>query len=330
MQLHRGRWILIRFAFVVLEMFRECTFTTSFSSPSCLALRFLAVFLIVAGLGSATAQSDLSLPEAAVTFTTIDVPGSVVTAVSAINLAGDMVGDYGQRASGATGGFLLSNGTFTYLNYPNQAVTVPSGINDSGLIVGYATQLASQRSSVVGFVYDGTTFSALTDGNNQATYGQGINNVGTIVGRFGSLSFTKGFALANGVYKTVNFPGQYIYGIANAINNNGLVVGSADSDAYTYTNGKSRKIDVPGAQVTAATGVNDGGIIVGYYQPTNMNVYYGFVMLNRRMVSLKYPGALATFAFGINNGGQIVGAYTFDYIAYHGFVTTPVSPTALQ
>jgi len=32
-----------------------------------------------------------------------------------------------------------------------------------------------------------------------------------------------------------------------------------------------------------------------------------------------------TFASDINNSGQIVGTYSFDRIAYHGFVTSPIT-----
>ncbi len=38
-----------------------------------------------------------------------------------------------------------------------------------------------------------------------------------------------------------------------------------------------------------------------------------------------YPGAMWTFASDINNSGQIVGTYSFDRIAYHGFVTSPIT-----
>ncbi|MBZ5600515.1 MAG: hypothetical protein LAN83_19605 [Acidobacteriia bacterium] len=81
---------------------------------------------------------------------------------------------------------------------------------------------------------------------------------------------------------------------------------------------------MPGAQLTAAWDVNDFGVVVGYYNPISTNQYHGFALRNGKYVSFDYPGALGTFPMGINNSGQIVGTYTFDYVTYHGFVTSPV------
>jgi uncharacterized membrane protein len=295
------------------------------------ALAVLSVSLIWAPIHipQAHAQSGSATRELNLTFTTIDVPGVSITEINGINTAGDMVGFSGDNLIGPLSGFLYSNGTFTSFDYPGQTVTVPGGINDSGLIVGYATQNADQRTSVVGFLYDGAAFTTLKDGGNSATYGFGINNAGVVVGEAGSLFASKGFQLVNGRYKTVNFPGSYNYGGANGINNQGLVVGwtsSGSSDfGYTFKNGKFRNIDFQGAQASVALGVNDSGIIVGWYNPTNTNDYHGFAFKNGKYLSFSYPGAVWTFAAGINKVGQIVGSYSFDRVAFHGFVTSAIT-----
>jgi probable HAF family extracellular repeat protein len=287
--------------------------------------RFILPAFLLLGVSLAGAQADAIIPDAHLTFTTIDVPGYSLIQIDGINSAGDMVGFYGQNGSGPVSGFLYRNGSFTFFDYPGQPVTVPNGINDSGLIVGYATQTASQEYKVVGFLYDGTSFTTLQDGNNQETAGQGINNAGVVVGRVGTLGTTRGFMLLNGRYEILQFPGQYVYGLATGINNFSEVTGYTDYDAYIYKNGKFRKVDFPGAQLTAAMGVNDGGIVVGWYNPTDTNEYHGFVRKGGKFISFSYPGAVWTFALGINNSGQIVGAYTFDKVIYHGFLTSPVS-----
>ena len=105
-----------------------------------------------------------------------------------------------------------------------------AGINDSGLIVGSATETPDRRFSVVAFLYDGTTFTKVRDGSNNVTYGFGINNAGVVVGAAGSLGTTEAFEMRNNHYKTVEFPGNYIYGSAEAINNNGEIVGFDDLD----------------------------------------------------------------------------------------------------
>lgn len=275
------------------------------------------------------AQSGSAIPDAHLTFTTIDVPGASITEVNGINTAGDMVGFSGDNLIGPLSGFLYSNGTFTSFDYPGQTVTVPGGINDSGLIVGYATQNADQRTSVVGFLYDGAAFTTLKDGSNSATYGFGINNAGVVVGEAGSLFASKGFSLANGRYKTINFPGSYIYALANGVSDHSLVVGttvSGSSDfGYVTKNGHFRNVDVPGAQQTAALGVNDQGIVVGWYNPTGTNEFHGFAFQKGQYVSFSYPGAVWTLATGLNKSGQIVGTYSFDRVAFHGFVTSPIA-----
>lgn len=288
----------------------------------------LLLFVLVGGCAGVTlAQTapPCAMPEIQLTFTTIDVPGAAFTGMAGINAVGDMVGDYGQNLSSDVHGFKYSNGSFTYFDYPGERVTVPSGINDFGVIVGYATQIASERTSVTGFLYDGATFTPFKNTNLPATYGLGINNDGIIVGEMGSLNTAKGFKLVNGRYKTIDFPGSYVYGGATGINNQGLIVGRTDSEkGYAFKNGQLRDVGFPGVEFTGAFGVNDDGIIVGwYFMPGPVD--YGFARKNGKYVSFRYPGEKATFAYGINSSGQIVGSYTSDFVSYHGFVTSPIT-----
>jgi probable HAF family extracellular repeat protein len=274
------------------------------------------------------AQSDSVISDAHLTLTTIDVPGAKITTINGINTAGDMVGYYGQNASGPDSGFLYSNGAFTYFDYPGQTVTLPAGINDSGLIVGSATQNADKRFTVVAFLYDGTTFTELRDGTNNVTYGYGINNAGIVVGASGAtLGSWNGFQMRNGIFKDIDFPGNPIYGLATGINNYGKIVGFDDWDtnyhAYIYSHGKFKNIDFPGAIHTVALGINDSGIVVGWYCVTGQTCY-AYAFKNGKYISFRYPHARATYAEGINSAGQIVGAYTFDYQTGHGFATSPI------
>lgn len=274
-------------------------------------------------------QAQPAVPEIHLTFTTMDVPGASITQPNGINTAGDIVGFYGQSASGILGGFLCHNGTFNFFNYPGQDETIPGGINDSGLIVGSATQIPSERTTVVGFLYDGANFTTFKDGSNVATYGLGLNNAGVVVGEAGTLFSTNAFELVNGHYKTINFPGSYNYGFANSVNSQGLVVGWTISGVtdlgYMVKSGRVRDVSIPGAQRTAALGVNDDGIVVGWYNPTTTNDYHGFALKNGKHFSFDYPGAVWTFATGINKSGQVVGTYSFDRVAFHGFVTDPIT-----
>jgi probable HAF family extracellular repeat protein len=253
-----------------------------------------------------------------VTFTTIDVPGAGYTGVFGINSAGEMVGNYGQNTNLDSHGFLYSNGTFTYFDYPGETVTVPTGINDSGLIVGYAGQ-----EPVVGFLYDGTSFTTIKHGSDSATFSFGINNAGEIVGGTGTIYTTKGFAKLGSRFKVLNVQGQYVYIYGSGVNKSGKIVGWAGNDGFQCNAGTCQIFDFPGATQTEALGINDSGLIVGWY--SSSACVCAFISKNGKYLSFSYPGAAGTFADGINASGQIVGQYTFDYQAYHGFVTNPIT-----
>ena len=97
-----------------------------------------------------------------------------------------------------------------------------------------------------------------------------------------------------------------------------------ETHAFIYQNGKFQRIDFPGSSESEAWGVNDSGIIAGWYAISGGCVY-GYALQNGNYVSFSYPGALGTFPTQVNASGQIVGQYTFDFLTYHGFVTSPVT-----
>ncbi|HMH01049.1 MAG TPA: hypothetical protein VK555_06530 [Terriglobales bacterium] len=279
----------------------------------------LVPVLLNVGLIHAQTPTDIS---ARLTFTTIDVPGAGYTGVFGINIAGDMVGNYGQSINGDSHGFLCSNGSFTYFDYPGQSVTAPSGINDFGVIVGYASKTPG-ATQVFGFLYDGITYTVLRAPGNPATFASAINNAGWVVGGAGTVYNTWGFEMRNGRYKPINFPGGNIYARARGINNLGQVVGWADSGTYLYSGGKFKLINFPGADRTVALGINDNGVIVGWY--LTGSVGSGFAFRNGKYISFNYPGAVFTAGVGVNTSGQIVGQYQLPDNTYHGFVTSPIA-----
>ena len=68
----------------------------------------------------------------------------------------------------------------------------------------------------------------------------------------------------------------------------------------TYT-----QIDVPGAVVTGAWGINTAGDVVGQFTDTTGN--HGFLLRGGVFTALDVPNASYTSAIGINDIGQIVG-----------------------
>jgi probable HAF family extracellular repeat protein len=262
----------------------------------------------------------VSLSNAQVTFTTIDVPGAGFTGVEGINTAGDMVGYYGTNGSYPAHAFVLRDGNFTFFDHPGSSSTSATGINDSGLIVGYA----DAGSHAVGFMYDEIGFTPIRYGNSGDTFPIALNNAREVVGSTGTLDGSKGFVFRRDHFRDVNFPGGGNYAMATGVNNLDEIVGWADGDAFAFSHGKFRKILPPGALGAYATGINDSGVIVGWYYTGSSNLAFAFS--NGKYFSFAYPGAMYTLPRGINASGQVVGEYTLDNSYYHGFVTSPVSP----
>jgi probable HAF family extracellular repeat protein len=80
--------------------------------------------------------------------------------------------------------------------------------------------------------------------------------------------------------------------------------GRVAAQTYTYTT-----IEVPGARLTTANGINDRGQIVGDFT-VGASAAHGFLRSNGVFTTIDVPGADTTRAQGINNLGQIVGTYT--------------------
>jgi len=76
-----------------------------------------------------------------------------------------------------------------------------------------------------------------------------------------------------------------------------------DVPAFAFT-----PIDVPGATLTDANGINEVGEVVGSY--TSAGVTHGFLLSEGVYTTLDVPGATATTAWDINDSGQITGSYT--------------------
>src|SRR5262249_39651403 len=77
-------------------------------------------------------------------------------------------------------------------------------------------------------------------------------------------------------------------------------------------------IDVPGADSTAAQGINASGDIVGFWSDATSS--HGFQFTSGAFLTVDVPGAISTGPRGINSGGDIVGEYNLDGITDHGFL----------
>jgi probable HAF family extracellular repeat protein len=92
------------------------------------------------------------------------------------------------------------------------------------------------------------------------------------------------------------------------------VVPVRGAGSFTFT-----KIDVPGATLTVADGINTQGQIVGKYEDTAGKTH-GFLLNNGHFSNIDFPDAISTQANGINDHGGIVGAYQDTAFKFHGFL----------
>jgi uncharacterized membrane protein len=268
--------------------------------------------------------ASVPLALAQVTYTQIDYPGAVSTAVTGINSKGDMVGEYQLEFAGPNHGFVLSQGQFTSFDYPGALSTFPNGINDLGQVVGTA---CIQCGFPLGFafLYDGQTFTRISYPGKPGTEGNGINNAGDVVGRIDGNRISRAFKFREGQFKILTVPGKSPDDDALGINNSGEIVGGSYNykrrwQSWARENGSSHYLRVGDQSV--AFGLNDNGVIVGWW--FDGSAYAGFAWSNGKFISLLYPGADSTTAYGINNSGQVVGYYDSGYPG-HGFVTSPIT-----
>ena len=107
-----------------------------------------------------------------------------------------------------------------------------------------------------------------------------------------------------------------------------LLFTSATFAQINSTTFKYVAINFPGAFSTDATGINNFGEIVGFYQQgTNCNNSFpspcrthGFKLINKQFSTINVPGALNTSVFGVNDGGDVVGSFETSAHVFHGFL----------
>jgi probable HAF family extracellular repeat protein len=207
-------------------------------------------------------------------------------------------------------------------------------VNSAGDIVGAFTDGTGSH----GFVLHATIYTPFdyptAVGN---TTGSGINNNGQLVGTF--FDNTRHGYIATGVPLPPSgfTPVNPLTGVGTnvGINDRGVVVGSYVDGTGTHgfrTIGTSTiTLDDPFAvgvginSVTAATGINNAGDIVGYFVGAG-NMTHGFVYAGGVYTTIDDPNAIGlTQVFGINDQGDLVGMY-FGADGVRGFVAIPAVP----
>jgi probable HAF family extracellular repeat protein len=88
-----------------------------------------------------------------------------------------------------------------------------------------------------------------------------------------------------------------------------------------YSGGKYTTISYED-NLVEVDGINDAGVMVGFYGATTAGPFYGFILDHGNFTTIAYPGATITIPEAINNKGEVVGnwsdesgtQYMFKYV----------------
>lgn len=273
----------------------------------------------------ASDQPDLSRrAQPTFSFSTLDVPGSLLTSASGINAAGDVVGTFVDAARVAHG-FLLRGGVFTTIDYPDAARTDARGIGPDGEIVGTYAMPGEPGVAFHGYALsrdgefrrvddpdylheipqrilpDGTILGCVHDNDLRASM------KGAVIDVDGSQTVTAFASMHNGATPDLRrIAGLYTNEAANR------------TEGYVIDDGVFSPLVVPGSSLTAAWDVSPVGEVAGVYR--DPMGFHGFILTGTGFVTIDFPGAAATRVFGINARGDVVGHYvtggrTFGFLA---------------
>ncbi len=93
-------------------------------------------------------------------------------------------------------------------------------------------------------------------------------------------------------------------------------VGNGPDRGYLLAKGSYLSIEVPGAQVTQARGINDTGAIAGNYYRELGGEPLGFLLDRGNFQTIHVPCAERTILFDVTNPGDPIG----HFVERHGFV----------
>lgn len=209
---------------------------------------------------------------------------------------------------------------YTTIDYPEARQTFAMDINNMGQVVGFYHD--ANYGLLRGFLFDGISFTNINL-DAYETSAHGINDKGLIVGGyylFGT-NDNGGFLFNGSKFRKLainpSMPG------ISGINNAKQIVGTYyDYDVDTWRGllidkNSFSTIDVPGSNWTFASGINDNGVVVGYYSDSIRS--YGFLFIDDTFSTIDLPGSTYFNANGINNINQIVGLYSYGG-GVHGFM----------
>jgi uncharacterized membrane protein len=170
------------------------------------------------------------------------------------------------------------------------------------------------------------------------TTARGINNHGDIVGAYSIGGPRHAMLLKKGKFiplAPTTILGT-IYSEATNINDRGDITGQMIDDngfahGFLLTGGVLTQLDFPGASDTFALGINDFGLVAGYWDIVDANgnvlANHGFTWKDGAFTQFDFPGVAVTGLFGINARGDLVGVWLSDVNSpiEHGFACPKTS-----
>ncbi len=281
-----------------------------------------------AQFGDASAPFRAFLTTADNKTTNLGTLGGSYSSATAVNAAGQVVGESNNTDDSTKQAFLYANGQLTGLGTLGGGYSSANAINNAGQVVGYST--TANEANTHAFLYSGgkmTDLGTLPGGNYSAA--TGINDAGAVVGQSTLANgSTNAFLYNNGQMTSLGTLGgtsSFAYGI----NNLGQVVGQsytakdASAAAFLYANGVMTNLGVlDGFKGSTARAINDAGMVVGtsfgkLNPSTGAFIQHAFAYNNGTMTDLNSllpagSGWVLTEAVGINNAGLISGIGTLN------------------
>lgn len=131
------------------------------------------------------------------------------------------------------------------------------------------------------------------------------------------------------------------FSIGSGINEARDVVGVYFDNATGFQHGFLRSrtgafklLDFPTADDTWASGINDSGVVVGYWDQRDANgnvlALHGFVWKNNSFSDVTIEGSANTELWAINARGDYVGSWDTGTLASHGFAVLNGTRTSIE
>ncbi len=268
------------------------------------------------------------LPQASLSYSTIDLPGVAGTFVSNITNSGRTVGSY-LDASGIFHAYVAEpDGTFSTIDVPGATSTVGFSLNEHGDVAGDFTDAAG---GTHGFFQHHGVITTLDFPDSLQTEVGAINNKGQIDGEYQSADGGfHAFLFDKGVFTSIDHgPGTGLFASTGAfgINDAGEIAGFFFDPntlrGFTQKGSSFQPIDVPDQGDTIINAINNPGDVVGFY-----NVVFGtrgFLLSQGEFFAVDFPGGNLNFPTGINASGKIVGQYNDANGAAHSYLAVPVT-----